>query len=47
MNRDTLKPREIYSLAFPAAEVALSKDDRAIYFVRTADEADIWLAELQ
>jgi Tol biopolymer transport system component len=43
----TSKAREIHSFAFPAAGIALSKDDRTIYFLRASDEADIWLAELQ
>ncbi len=47
VDRDTLKGHEIHTFAFPAAELALSNDDRAIYFVRTSDEADVWLAELQ
>ena len=45
-DRTTWKAREIYSFGFDASGIALTKDDRTIYFQRTLDEADIWLAEL-
>jgi hypothetical protein len=47
MDRKTSEAHEIYSFAFRAVGVTLSKDDRTIYVLRASDEADIWLAELQ
>ncbi|HEY8165144.1 MAG TPA: hypothetical protein VIF83_06265 [Gemmatimonadaceae bacterium] len=46
-NRTTGQVREIYSFGFDVSAIAITKDDRTIYFLRTSDEADIWLAELK
>ena len=46
-DRATGSAREIYAFPFTAIELVLSSDNRTIYFLRTSEEADIWLAELQ
>jgi len=46
-DRATWRVREIYSFGFDVSAITITKDDRTIYFLRTSDEADIWLAELK
>ncbi len=46
VDRVTSRAREIHSLAAPSDGIALSKDDRTIYFLSSSDQADIWLAQM-
>jgi Tol biopolymer transport system component/tRNA A-37 threonylcarbamoyl transferase component Bud32 len=48
-DRQTGRQQEVLSLLAPAfvqRPIALSSDDRTVYFARSADQADVWMLEL-